>query len=71
MAIKDTDGRDKKPGAPVGGSARNARKQRESGRGPWWNAGASHMNEAFPKKYFDTLGLVSLLDQVKRIQLTM
>ena len=40
-----------------------------NGRGPWWNAGASHMNEAFPKKYFDTLGLVSLLDQVKRIQL--
>ncbi len=45
-------------------------KSATNGRGPWWNAGASHMNEAFPKKYFDTLGLVSLLDQVKRIQLT-
>lgn len=33
-----------------------------NGRGPWWNAGASHMNEAFPKRYFDTLGLASLLD---------
>jgi RNA-directed DNA polymerase len=33
-----------------------------NGRGPWWNAGASHMNEAFPKRYFDALGLVSLLD---------
>jgi RNA-directed DNA polymerase len=41
-----------------------------NGRGPWWNSGASHMNEAFPKKYFDALGLVSLLDQVKRIQFT-
>jgi RNA-directed DNA polymerase len=33
-----------------------------NGRGPWWNAGASHMNEAFPKRYFDALGLTSLLD---------
>ena len=34
-----------------------------NGRGPWWNAGAAHMNYAFPKSYFDRLGLVSLLDQ--------
>lgn len=33
-----------------------------NGRGPWWNAGASHMNEAFPKRWFDSVGLVSLLD---------
>lgn len=33
-------------------------------RGPWWNSGASHMNAAFPKSYFDWLGLVSLLDQI-------
>jgi RNA-directed DNA polymerase len=38
------------------------------GRGPWWNAGASHMNAAFPKSWFDTLGLVSLLDTVQRLQ---
>jgi len=31
-------------------------------RGPWWNSGASHMNHAFPKSFFDRLGLVSLLD---------
>lgn len=31
-----------------------------NGRGPWWNSGASHMNEAFPVKYFRTLGLVEL-----------
>ena len=37
-----------------------------NGRRPWWNAGASHMNEAYPKKYFDQLGLVSLLDEIKR-----
>jgi len=29
-------------------------------RGAWWNAGASHMNEAFPMKYFRELGLVEL-----------
>lgn len=31
-------------------------------RGPWWNSGASHMNEAFKKKFFDSIGLVSMLD---------
>jgi len=48
----------------------HAWKSANNGRGPWWNAGASHMNAAFPKKYFEKLGLVSLLAQVKRIQLT-
>jgi RNA-directed DNA polymerase len=37
-------------------------------RGPWFNAGASHMNAAFPKSWFDSLGLVSLLDTVRRLQ---
>lgn len=41
-----------------------------NGRGPWWNAGASHMNEAFPKSFFDRLGLVSLLSQLRRLQST-
>jgi RNA-directed DNA polymerase len=41
-----------------------------NGRGPWWNAGASHMNEAFPKRFFDELGLVSLLDYLRLIQST-
>ncbi|MGO4891548.1 group II intron maturase-specific domain-containing protein [Flavobacterium sp. W21_SRS_FM6] len=31
-------------------------------RGPWWNAGASHMNQALKKKWFERLGLISLLD---------
>ncbi|MEI7902944.1 MAG: group II intron reverse transcriptase/maturase [bacterium] len=39
-----------------------------NGHGPWWNAGASHMNEAFPKKYFDELGLVTLLNQLRKLQ---
>jgi RNA-directed DNA polymerase len=39
-----------------------------NGRGPWWNASASHMHAAFPKSWFDTLGLVSLLDTVQRLQ---
>jgi len=41
-----------------------------NGRGPWWNAGSSHMNEAYPKSYFESLGLVSLFTELQRIQLT-
>lgn len=37
-------------------------------RGPWWNSGASHMNVAFQKKYFDQLGLVSMLDELYRFR---
>ena len=29
-------------------------------RGPWWNSGASHMNMAFPNRYFEKLDLASL-----------
>ena len=39
-----------------------------NGRGPWWNSGAAHMNEAFPKRFFDRLGLVSLLESVLQFQ---
>jgi len=39
-----------------------------NGRGPWWNAGATHMNLAFPKAFFASLGLVSLLNQHLRFQ---
>ena len=39
-----------------------------NGRGPWWNSGASHVNQALPKKYFDSLGLVSLQNQLRRLQ---
>lgn len=43
-------------------------KSAMNGRGPWWNAGASHMNQAFPKAYFDRRGLISLLDQLRKLQ---
>ncbi len=39
-----------------------------NGRGPWWNSGASHMNQALPKKYFNRFGLVELLQQLKQFQ---
>jgi RNA-directed DNA polymerase len=35
-------------------------KSAYNGRGPWWNAGASHMNEAYPTKYFRELRLAEL-----------
>ena len=39
-----------------------------NGRGPWWNSGASHMNAALPKRVFNGLSLVSLLDTMVRLQ---
>nr|WP_238474267.1 group II intron reverse transcriptase/maturase [Pseudomonas cavernicola] len=39
-----------------------------NGQGPWWNSGASHMNAAFPKRFFDALGLISLLDTQRHLQ---
>ena len=39
-----------------------------NGRGPWWNSGASHMNDAFRKSFFDQLGLVSTLGELRRLQ---
>jgi RNA-directed DNA polymerase len=39
-----------------------------NGRGAWWNAGASHMGAAFPKSFFDRMGLVSLVDTHQRFQ---
>lgn len=38
-----------------------------NGRGPWWNSGAPHMNQALPKKLWDRLGLVSMLDTINRL----
>lgn len=48
--------------------AHRAWKSASNGRGPWWNAGARHMNDAYPKSFFNTLGLVSLLDTRQRFQ---
>ena len=35
-------------------------------RGAWFNAGASHMNQAFPKRYFDQFGLISTLSTLQK-----
>ena len=39
-----------------------------NGQGPCWNSGASHMNHAFPKAFFDRLRLVSILDTSRNLQ---
>ena len=41
-----------------------------NGRGPWWNSGASHLNQALPMKFFDRLGLVSLMAHYQRLKCT-
>ena len=38
-----------------------------NGRGPWWNSGASHMNDAFRAAFFANLGLPSLLSEHHRL----
>ena len=38
-----------------------------NGRGPWWNAGARHMNQAVPTRELCNYGLVSLLDEHRRL----
>jgi RNA-directed DNA polymerase len=38
-----------------------------NGRGPWWNAGASHMNDAFRAAFFANLGLPSLQMEHRRL----
>jgi RNA-directed DNA polymerase len=45
-----------------------ARKSATNGRGPWWNSGASHMNQATPRGFFDRLGLVNLQNELRRLQ---
>jgi RNA-directed DNA polymerase len=37
-------------------------------RGSWWNSGASHMNGAFRKKFFDRLSLVSMLEELYKFR---
>jgi RNA-directed DNA polymerase len=39
-----------------------------NGRGPWWNAGASHMNAAVTAKWLQHRGLLSLLTEFQRLQ---
>jgi RNA-directed DNA polymerase len=52
----------------LGLDAERAWRSAMNGRGPWWNAGASHLNQALPAAYFTHLGLVSLLREQQRLQ---
>jgi RNA-directed DNA polymerase len=38
-----------------------------NGRGPWWNAGASHMHQAVPTSELRSWGLISLLEEHRRL----
>jgi RNA-directed DNA polymerase len=52
----------------LGLDAERARLSAGNGHGPWWNAAASHMNQALPASYFTRKGLVSLLGTHQRLQ---
>jgi len=51
----------------LGISEARARLSAANGRGPWWNSGASHMNQALPMKFFARFGLLSLMAQHHRL----
>jgi len=52
----------------LGIGAGRAWKSANNGRGPWWNAGASHMNQAVPTKYLRHLGLLSFMEEYQRVK---
>jgi RNA-directed DNA polymerase len=48
-------------------SRREAERYADNGRGPWWNAGARHMNQAVPTHTLQQLGLVSFVQEHRRL----
>ena len=48
-------------------TAEHARLGAGNGRGPWWNAGASHMNAAVPGSALRQLGLASFVEEHRRL----
>ena len=56
--------------AKLGLATHRAWKSAYNGHGAWYNAGASHMNEAMPQRLFDSMGLVSLFAELRRFQLS-
>jgi hypothetical protein len=50
----------------LGLDAARARRSAGNSHGPWWNAGASHLNQALPAAFFAHMGLVSLLREQRR-----
>ena len=51
----------------LGLSEERAARSAFNQRGPWFNAGASHMNLALPRRYFDQLGLICMLQTLRRL----
>ncbi len=51
----------------LGLDAERARLSAYNGYGPWWNAGASHMNQAIPIALLRRWGLVSFLQEHHRL----
>lgn len=47
-----------------------AKESAYNGRGPWWNSGASHMNQAVPTSFLRSIGLVSFLEEHRRFVVT-
>jgi RNA-directed DNA polymerase len=45
-----------------------ARASAMNGHGPWYNAGASHMNQAVPTRTLRAMGWCSLLQEYRRLQ---
>ncbi len=46
--------------------AARAKRATATGRGPWWNAGSSHMHQAVNNRMLQEMGLVSLLQEHQR-----
>jgi RNA-directed DNA polymerase len=51
----------------LGLDAERARRSAGNGRGPWWNAGASHMNQAVPTYMLSEMGLMSFFGEYRRL----
>ena len=49
-------------------SETRASESTSNGRGPWWNAGASHMNEALPLDCFRQRRLIFIGERIRRYQ---
>jgi len=53
----------------LGVKATRAKKAVAGGKGPWYNAGASHMHAAVPNRLLEKWGLLSLLQKHRQANL--
>ena len=49
-------------------SRERAHLSASNGRGSWWNAGASHMNQALDTRALRAIGYVSLMEELQRLK---